>query len=320
MGRHNFIGMKHLEKGFLGDTQWWKYLLVFTSVIIGVFVFSIPHGVAINIKKNTEIVDSDRLEDLSYLMTLFDSNVNLIYMILPFIGGLIALFLGVKFIHKQSLVNLTTGRNTIDWKRVGFSFSIWSVVVLSFVVVQYLIEPESLVFNFQLKNFLILLFLGTLLVPLQTSFEEYLFRGYLMQSLGVLARNRWFPLAFTSIVFGVMHVSNPEVAKLGYGLLAYYVATGFFLGIITLMDDGMELSLGFHAANNLISALLVTTDWTVFQTYSIFKDVSEPNLVASVLPSLILFPIAIYVYSKKYDWGNWQERLTGVVQPKNEKL
>ena len=30
------------------------------------------------------------------------------------------------------------------------------------------------------------------------------------------------------------------------------------------MDEGMELALGFHAGNNLIIALMVTSDWTVF--------------------------------------------------------
>ena len=37
------------------------------------------------------------------------------------------------------------------------------------------------------------------------------------------------------------------------------------------MDDGLELAIGFHAANNLIAALLVTADWTVFQTESILN-------------------------------------------------
>jgi hypothetical protein len=34
-------------------------------------------------------------------------------------------------------------------------------------------------------------------------------------------------------------------------MFVYYIGTGLFLGI-TLMDEGMELALGFHAANNLV--------------------------------------------------------------------
>ena len=84
-----------------------------------------------------------------------------------------------------------------------------------------------------------------------------------MQGFGNLARNKWFPLVMTSLVFGLMHIFNPEVSKMGYIVLVYYIGTGLFLGLMTLMDEGLELALGFHAANNLIGALLVTTDWIV---------------------------------------------------------
>jgi hypothetical protein len=49
------------------------------------------------------------------------------------------------------------------------------------------------------------------------------------------------------------------------------------------MDEGLELSLGFHAANNLIGALLVTSDWTVFKL-TILKDVSPQAGIDVILP------------------------------------
>ena len=35
---------------------------------------------------------------------------------------------------------------------------------------------------------------------------------------------------------------------LGYKFIVQYITVGFILGIMTLMDDGLELALGFHAA------------------------------------------------------------------------
>jgi hypothetical protein len=44
------------------------------------------------------------------------------------------------------------------------------------------------------------------------------------------------------------------------------------------MDDGLELALGFHAANNLTSALLVT-GLDCFQTNSLYlKRYFEPQV------------------------------------------
>jgi membrane protease YdiL (CAAX protease family) len=119
----------------------------------------------------------------------------------------------------------------------------------------------------------------------------------------------------TSVIFGLMHISNPEVAKMGNIIMIYYIGTGLFLGIITLMDEGMELALGFHAANNLVSAILVTSDWSAFQTHSFFKDVSNPSASLDVLlPVFIIFPILLKIFSSKYHWNNWKEKLTGKIK------
>ena len=104
------------------------------------------------------------------------------------------------------------------------------------------------------------------------------FSGYLMQGFAGLTKSRFLSLALTSIIFGSLHAFNPEIEKLGYGLMAYYIGTGFFFGIMSLMDEGIELAIGFHVANNLITAILVTADWTAFQTESLYKDISTPVL------------------------------------------
>ena len=177
----------------------------------------------------------------------------------------------------------------------------------------YFLSPGDYVLNFRWEAFWKLALIAILLIPLQTSFEEYLFRGHMMQGLGILFRNRWMPLLLTSVIFGLMHLGNPEVEKLGYGIMIFYIGTGFFLGIITLMDEGLELALGFHAANNLVTALLVTSEWTAFQTDSLLKDVAEPGLEWDAYLPLLLFPLLLFFFAWKYGWTNWKQRLTGGV-------
>lgn len=298
--------------------EWWRYLVGILIVLIGVGIFSIPHMIAISIKSFNGEVDMERLaqNDVAYILGLFEPNLNLVFMLLPFLGGLILLFITVKFIHKQSLISLTTSRKSIDWSRVWFSFFLWGIVSSVMIALGYLLEPENFEINFKLVPFLILLVIAILLIPIQTSFEEYLFRGYLMQGIGVITKYRWIPLLITSFVFGLMHISNPEVDKLGPVVMIYYIGTGLFLGVMTLMDEGMELALGFHAANNLFTALLVTADWTAFQTHSVLKDLSDPQnagLTDIIIPVFVIFPILLYVFSKKYNWTSWRDKLLGSV-------
>jgi membrane protease YdiL (CAAX protease family) len=269
-------------------------------------------------------VEMDKMQDVNYLMGLFESNLNLLFLLLPFAGGLLALFIAVKLLHKQSITQLTTTRDKIDWKRFWFAFLLWGILSSGMIVIGYFISPEDYVLNFNLKPFLILCAIAIVLVPLQTSFEEYLFRGYLMQGIGVLAKNKWLPLLITSTVFGLLHFSNPEVDVMGSKIMIFYIGTGLFLGVMTLMDDGLELALGFHLANNLFTALLVTADWTAFQTHSILKDMSDPTEAGVgeiMVPVFIVFPILLYVFARKYKWTNWKEKLIGpVIEPKTDEI
>ena len=173
--------------------DWWRYLVGAIIVFIAwQLVGMIPLGIAIGLKA---FGGGDIPTDIPQMVALLGNNLFLFLMLLSFAIGLVGLLLTTKFLHKQSITHLTTTRKKIDWKRFWFIFLLWGIVSSSFVLIDYyFLTPEDYVFNFNLKPFLILCVIAILLVPLQTSFEEYLFRGYLMQGIGVSARNKRFPL------------------------------------------------------------------------------------------------------------------------------
>lgn len=299
-----------LEQGIKPENKFWKYLLGSVFIITASFIGQLPFSVAMIYKS---FVDKTVIPtDNDSALKIFEPNLTLFLVMISFAFAFAGIYFVITYIHKQTLLSITTARKKIDWNRILFSFFLWSLFsIISFFII-YFQSPEKFVWNFKLIPFLILFLIGIVLIPIQTSTEEYVFRGYLMQGFANLARNKWFPLMMTSLLFGSMHVWNPEVEKMGYIIMAYYIGTGLFLGVITLMDDGMELALGFHAANNIIGALLITSDWSAFQTHSIFKDLSEPSAGFDViLPVVIIYPILLLIFSKKYNWTNWKEKLTG---------
>ena len=299
-----------LKQGIDVKNKFWKYLLGSIFIIGASFLGQLPMLAAIVYQtlfkgKNYPSTDSE-------LMHFFEPNLNLFFLLISFVFALAGIYFVVRFLHHQAFLSIITSRKQMDWKRVLFSFVIWSIFTIVSSVVTFYLNPADFEINFQPFPFLILVIIATLLVPIQTSVEELVFRGYLMQGFANLSRNKWFPLLMTSSIFGLMHLFNPEVSKLGNVIMVYYIGTGFLLGIITLMDDGMELALGFHAANNLIGALLVTSDWSAFQTYSILKDVSKPETGFDIiLPVMVIYPILLFIFGKKYNWSNWKEKLTG---------
>lgn len=282
-----------------------KYLggsfLVFLAAMVG----QIPLSIAVLFSGKMPQNNTD-------LYSLFDSNVFLFFALLTFVFAFIGLYFVVEKLHLQKFISIITSRERLDWSRIFVSFGLWLIISVILFFASYFYDSSEIVLQFNLIPFAILCVITLILMPIQTTAEELLFRGYLMQGFYNLSLNKWFPLLMTSLIFGTMHIMNPEVEKIGYLILVYYIGTGLFLGIITLMDEGTELAIGFHAANNIIASLLITTDYTVFQTHSIFKDISEPSINFEVFfPVLVLFPILLFYFSKKYKWNHWKEKLIG---------
>ena len=288
----------------------WRYALGIFIIFIFTQIGSIPFVVAIFNKVGLE--GAANLDPAKMMTILENSNLTFFYTLLTFFVGFIGFLIVIKYLHNQSFLSVTTSRKSIDYKRVLTSFSVISLILFFYTISSFFALPDEYTIQFNLTDFLILLLIAVIFIPIQTSLEEYVFRGYLMQGFGVLAKNKLVPLFLTSFLFGMLHYYNPEIMKLGSILLVHYIATGLFLGIITLMDEGMELALGFHAGNNLIIALMVTSDWTVFQTSSIFKYIGEPNAIyMSLFSTVIIYPLLLFYFSKKYNWTDWKDKLIG---------
>lgn len=301
-----------IEQGINSENKFWKYIVGSILIIIASFLGQAPLLVALYY--DTLVKGKPYPTSNDDIMRFFEPNLTLFLILISFVFVMLGIFFVVRYLHNQTMLSITTARAKIDWKRVLFSFSIWAIFTILSTLAFYFSNPADFVINFKPIPFAILVVIGTILIPIQTSTEEYIFRGYLMQGFGNLAKNKWFPLIMTSVIFGAMHISNPEVSKMGNIIMVYYIGTGLLLGIITLMDEGMELALGFHAANNLVSALLVTSDWSAFQTHSIFKDISQPSAGLDViLPVVVIYPILLFIFSRKYNWTNWKEKLTGKI-------
>jgi uncharacterized protein len=296
-----------IEQAYKGKNDLWR-VIVTTLISTGIFIANFIGYLLI----------SDEEMDKTYeLMKSLPKWLSLTVNLIPFVFLLGLLFILVRFIHERSILSLSTSRNSFDFKRFGFSLGLIVFITLFTFGISYYYDNSMIQWNFNPLKFAVLLIISLLLFPFQIGLEEYLFRGYLMQQIGIMARNRWTPLIITSVVFGIMHSANPEVAEMGYGVMVFYIGTGLLLGVMTLMDEGVELALGFHLGNNLMAALLITSDFSALQTDAVFKYTSDTNpssaLIEMILSMAIMYPLILFIFAKKYKWNNWKEKLTGKV-------
>jgi membrane protease YdiL (CAAX protease family) len=277
-------------------------LLIIVAYLLGSsFLF-------IDLRLNFSDFSGARNFDIKELSSLMGKNRFFIWMLIPFCFVFITFLLCLTKIHKLPLLAVFTSRHAFDWKRFFIAFSWWSLMVLAVTGIELLLHKNfQLVFNAQ--KFFTLCLLSIILLPLQTSSEELVFRGYILQGIKKRTGSILSSILISGCMFGMMHISNPEIAKIGYHILIYYIIVGVVLGAIVYYDSGLELSLGFHAANNLITALLITADWQAFQTDAIIVDSNPPgNGILSMLLALSMLFAFFLLLNKKYKWKVFNKR------------
>lgn len=296
--------MNYILQALKGKNDWWRTLIV-CFPIFAVFGLSF----VVFLMSSTE----EFQELMQQSAQMFESkNLNLVLMLSQF-GFLLVIFFALfYFLHQRSLVTLTTARAKVDFKRIFFAFFLVIIVQVVLFAVSYNIDNSNIEWNFDLSKFIPLVIISLLFFPIQIGFEEYFFRGYLMQQIGVYTKSIWIPLIITSVLFGLVHSANPEVAEIGFKMMVFYIGTGLFMGIMSLLDDGLELALGFHFANNFLAATLITSDFSALQTDAIFKYSGEVNKVAmfneTLVSMLISYPLFLIVFGVIYKW-KWKNLL-----------
>ncbi|MCE2682186.1 MAG: lysostaphin resistance A-like protein [Flavobacteriia bacterium] len=300
--------MSFLTSADQGNSRVSGYILTLCIVVLCYAVLgSIPLIVHLSIANGGG--EGALAGSMSDWTALLGENTILCYLLFPFVLVLLTLVLSNRFIHKRSIVSLFTSRARFDWKRFFTAAGIWAAVMAVLLAVM-MVDNNKIEWNMNPSTIIPLVLISFLLIPIQTTAEEVLFRGYLFQAFGHKNRRGWISVVLTGILFGLMHAANPEVETLGYGVMSYYIMTGIFLGFIVLMDDGLELSMGYHAANNIFAALILTNEWQAFQTDALWIDHAKPTFGWDVIATmLILQPLICFAFYKLYKWKNLRSKL-----------
>ncbi|MBA2611989.1 MAG: CPBP family intramembrane metalloprotease [Bacteroidetes bacterium] len=294
-----------------GYNAFWMYAFTLILLIIGYVAFgsllTIPlisrameNGITLlQLRENANILFDSNIVKL-------DRNIILLIQFGLFVFAALGFLLGLKYLHKKTFTSILTGYQKFRFKRFAFAFTVWAVLLMVVVVVDYISDPANVTINFNLPGFLISLLLMLVFMPIQTGIEEVIFRGYLIQGLAQVFKNGLAPLIITSFLFGLAHMSNPEVQAYGWPImLAYFVFFALFMGALTLLDEGLELAFGIHFANNLISSVLISEPNSVIKTYSIFETKSGNPYVEIVL-WFCMAAITFGILWTKYRWTNFK--------------
>jgi uncharacterized protein len=270
--------MNHLESTFKGQNSFWRYVVMVASVfIISNTIGAIPIIIVMTIKSASDpgLITQIAANPTDFSVLGLSTNTGFLLMMFPFIAGLAAFVLLIKPLNNRSLKMTINGTEKIRWDRFFISALVWLVLSALYLFFYLKLDPSNFKINNQTISLLVLSLLSVAFIPFQAAFEEVLFRGYLMQGFAVLLRNRWFPILMTSILFGLMHSLNPEVKAFGFlTMIPQYIVFGLIFGIVTVLDDGIEATMGAHTANNVFLCIMVTSRSSALQTPALYEQSS----------------------------------------------
>ncbi len=297
--------MKHLERALQGKNGIGRYILMAVIVMVAAQMAAIP---LLLLLLPVILSNGGNISDFSAAMQNpsdygISSNLFLLVMMLTFVIMYFLFAVLVKPLHGRTVRETINGRKQIRWNRVRMGIIVWGIIILADTAISLLTSsPGEYEFRFNAGTFLPLLLIILLVLPFQTSIEELLFRGYLAQGVARWTKSRWWALIIPSVLFALMHIVNPEVKEYGFWLsMPQYLIMGLMLGLISILDDGIELALGIHFINNALTAVLVTHEASALQTDALFL-LHDLDPVASLISISIASILAVVILQRIYKW------------------
>ena len=297
----------HLECVTAQKSQWYWYLLVIficfmatnTVGAIPLFIILITQWIQ-NPKPLTDINSFSQ----ESMMSGIDSNLYLASMAFSFVVFLAVAIWIIKMFHGRSWTEVINGTKRVRWSRFFVGLAVWGVLQVGSFAINYMTDPNNFEFRFEPVRFIFLTIITLTMIPLQSSCEDFVFRGYLAQGVASWTGSRLWALLIPSVLFALLHSANPEVTKYGFGvMMANYFLIGLTFGLISLLDDGIELAMGAHSINNILGSMLMTYEGSALRTDALFKaKIINPgeDLFIAVISSIVFIGILAFIYKWKF--------------------
>lgn len=293
-----------LTAPFKGKNAFWRY---FVGIIGSFLAANLIGGLPLAAILISESLDGSPVPQKGGMPDFeamgIDLNVGFLLNIFPFLLGLAVIIALIKPLHARSFPTVFNGGSKIRWSRMLVSALVWTAISVLWMVYSLKSDPGNFRLNNTSNSLIILAVLALTLIPFQAAYEEILFRGYLMQGFAVLARNRWIPIIITSVLFGLMHGLNPEVRQYGFmTMMPQYIFFGVVFAVLTMLDDGIEMAIGAHAANNIFLSVLITNDNMALQTPAMYEQIEIypwKEFGGLVMMSVIFLAIMALIYRWK---------------------
>ncbi|MBA3340044.1 MAG: CPBP family intramembrane metalloprotease [Geodermatophilaceae bacterium] len=281
--------------------RWWRPILGLLA-FLGTYVVSAVLVTLTFLAGGMELADLGQLDDLTDPATLALANASLIVAI-PAVW--VAWLAHTERIGWSSSV-LGRIRWRLLWRYGLLGLAILATGILLSLAVSGGIGPSA---GFDGRTFMLLVAIVVVSTPLQSAAEEYVFRGYLSQTIA-----SWMPARalgailaalITATLFSLAHAPGDFFTFLDR------FAFGLTASAVVWLTGGLEAAIAFHAANNIIVFLVVGALGGATSS-----DIQAGPGTAALVVGLDILAMALYVWVVARTRGRWHpETLSRALDP-----
>jgi membrane protease YdiL (CAAX protease family) len=274
------MGGAFLAQAAQGRGAWWHYIVGLVLLVLLVVASWLLGGIALFVALHYAGETIATVESALGPWAERYLEVNIVFVpVLP------ATLLVVALWHRRPMTSLITGAARIAWGRMALGF----LAIFGLLVALTLIGGDDPAHPGTLAALLGALPLIAIFTPLQAASEELFFRGYLLQASAAFTRSKTAIVAFNGALFAAAHAYNPAAEVNPLALGGYFI-WGAGLALVALRDEGLELPIGGHVANNLVA--FMTFAYTQRQIESEAEGYDPvAHYVTSLVPVLLLLTI-----------------------------
>jgi uncharacterized protein len=274
--------------------KWWKpalgilvtgFAMVILSPVVLLPVLAL--GVAV---EHTPGSFADNFRKAATLQTV--DPAALLYLNLVLGSMILVTWFVMRIIHRMRPRWLASVMPKLRWKFLFACMGLAVIALLAELVVGDLVPGDADGVSGHVNSFtattLAIALVVILTTPLQAAGEEYVFRGYLLQAVGSLFKNKWVAIVASATIFALAHgAQNPPLFfdRFMFGLIAGWLVT---------RTGGLEAGIAMHILNNFLAFGAALAFGNLTQTLTV-SEVSWWNIVVTVTQSGVYAALVLWL-------------------------
>ncbi len=209
-------------------------------------------------------------------------------------------------INGRNLLSFITPRPKLDLIKILAIIIVYSVVVLLGLCLELYVDYDFYKLNFDLVGFSGLVIVASLLLTIKAFVTEFVFCAYFTQFFSRFTQNRLIMIFLLMIYYLLSKIYVIPFDDFTIHNVIFFLFIGCFYGVIVLLGDGLEITLGMSFINFLLPAIFVSGG----EIPTLFVNTSEEGGL-NIFYYISIFNNVCYIIFiiKAFKIKDWKERL-----------